>query len=65
MLFEPPIDLLTHLIGSRYAVAVIVCARAKDLINKIPTLLNGSSNMAIEYAANEVARGEVVGVSSK
>lgn len=65
MLFEPPIDLLTHLIGSCYAVAVIVGARAKDLINKIPTLLNGSSNMAIEYAANEVARGEVVGVSSK
>lgn len=65
MLFEPPIDLLTNLIGNRYAVAVVVGARAKDLINKIPTLLNGSSNMAIEYAANEVARGEVIGVSSK
>lgn len=63
MLFEPPIDLLTNLIGNRYAVAVVVGARAKDLINKIPTLLNGSSNMAIEYAANEVARGEVIGVS--
>ena len=63
MLFEPPIDLLTNLIGNRYAVAVIVGARAKDLINKIPTMLNGSSNMAIEYAANEVARGEVIGVS--
>ena len=65
MLFEPPIDLLTNLIGNRYAVAVVVGARAKDLINKIPTMLNGSSNMAIEYAANEVARGEVIGVSSK
>lgn len=65
MLFEPPIDLLTNLIGCRYAVAVIVGARAKDLENKIPTLLNGSSNLAIDYAANEVARGEVVGASSK
>lgn len=65
MLFEPPIDLLTNLIGNRYAVAVVVGARAKDLINKIPIMLNGSSNMAIEYAANEVARGEVIGVSSK
>ena len=37
----------------------------KDLENKIPTLLNGSANLAIDYAANEVARGEVIGVQSK
>jgi DNA-directed RNA polymerase subunit K/omega len=51
--------------GCRYAVAVIVGARAKDLENKIPSLLNGSGNLAIDYAANEVLRGEVIGVSSK
>lgn len=65
MLFEPPIDLLASIAGCRYAVAVIVGARAKDLENKIPTLLNGSANLAIDYAANELARGEVIGVQSK
>lgn len=65
MLFEPPIDLLVKKEGCRYAVAVIVGARAKDLANKIPTILNGSDNLAIDYAANEVARGEVIGVQSK
>lgn len=65
MLFEPPIDELAKNAGCRYAVAVIVGARAKDLENKIPTLLNGSSNAAIEYAAEELFKGEVVGVQSK
>ena len=65
MLFEPPIDKLTKLSGCRYAAVVIVGARAKDLINKISAMINGSSNLAIDYAANEVARGEVVGVQSK
>ena len=65
MLFEPPIDLLVERVGCRYAAPVIVGARAKDLENKIPTLLNGSANLAIDYAANEVARGEVIGVQSK
>ena len=64
-LFEPPIDALVKMLGCRYAVAVVVGARAKDLVNKIPALLNGSSNLAIDYAANEVLRGEVVGVQSK
>lgn len=64
MLFEPPIDLLVEKVGCRYMVAVIVGARAKDLENKIPTLLNGSANLAIDYAAKEIARGEVVGVKS-
>ncbi len=65
MLFEPPIDELVKKAGCRYAVAVIVGARAKDLENKIPTLLNGSANLAINHAAGEVANGEVVGVQSK
>ena len=65
MLFEPPIDLLAKMAGCRYAVAVVVGARAKDLENKIPTLLNGSANLAIDYAARELAKGEVVGVQSK
>ena len=65
MLFEPPIDLLAKLAGCRYAVAIIVGARAKDLENKIPTLLNGSANLAIDHAANELARGELIGVQSK
>jgi len=65
MLFEPPIDELVKRAGCRYAVAVIVGARAKDLENKIPTLLNGSANLAINYAANEVFKGEVVGVQTK
>ena len=65
MLFEPPIDNLVKVAGCRYAVAVIVGSRAKDLENKIPTLLNGSANLAINYAANELVKGEVVGVQSK
>lgn len=65
MLFEPPIDELARLAGCRYAVAVIVGARAKDLVNKIPTLLNGSASLAIDYAAKELLKGEVVGVQSK
>lgn len=65
MLFEPPIDELAKVAGCRYAAAIIVGARAKDLENKIPTLLNGSANLAIDYAANEVVKGEVVGVQSK
>lgn len=65
MLFEPPIDSLVKIAGCRYAVAVIVGARAKDLENKISSLLNGSANLAIDYAANEVFKGEVVGVQSK
>ena len=65
MLFEPPIDELSKKAGCRYAVAVIVGARAKDLENKIPTLLDGSANKAIAYAANELFKGEVIGVQSK
>lgn len=65
MLFEPPIDDLVKVAGCRYAVTVIVGARAKVLENKIPTLLNGSANLAIEYAAKELLKGEVVGVQSK
>jgi len=65
MLFEPPIDELVKKLGCRYAVAVVVGARAKDLENKIPTLLNGSANLAIDHAAKEVEQGEVVGVQSK
>lgn len=64
MLFEPPIDDLVKKAGCRYAVAAIVGARAKDLENKIPTLLNGSGNLAIDYAANELERGEIIGVQS-
>ena len=45
-------------------VAVVVGSRAKDLENKIPALLNGSANLAIDYAAKEVAKGEVIGVKS-
>ena len=65
MLFEPPIDELVKRAGCRYAVTVIVGARAKVLENKIPTLLNGSANLAIEHAAKELLNGEVVGVQSK
>lgn len=65
MLFEPPIDELARLAGCRYAVAIIVGARAKDLENKIASILNGSSNRAIQYAAEEVFKGEVIGVQSK
>ncbi|MBE5741403.1 MAG: hypothetical protein E7351_02625 [Clostridiales bacterium] len=65
MLFEPPIDELVKIAGCRYIVSVVVGARAKDLENKIPTLLNGSANLAIDYAANELMRGEVIGVQSK
>ena len=64
MLFEPPIDDLAKIAGCRYAVAVIVGARAKDLGNKIASLLNGSSNLAIDYAAKELFKGEVIGVQS-
>ena len=64
MLFEPPIDLLVKQTGCRYAAAIIVSARAKELMSKIAASLNGNSNLAIDYAAEEVARGEVVGTKS-
>ena len=38
MLFEPPIDDLVKVAGCRYAVTVIVGARAKVLENKIGLL---------------------------
>lgn len=65
MLFEPPIDLLVQKAGCRYAVAVICGARAKDLCNKISAMLNGSANLAIDFAANELLRGDIIGVQSK
>lgn len=65
MLFEPPIDELVKKVGCRYAVAVISGARAKVLVNKISTELNGSGNLAIDYAANEIMNGYIVGVQSK
>ncbi len=65
MLFEPPIDTLAKIAGNRYAVSIIVGARAKVLENKIATLINGSGNLAIDYAANELLKGEIVGVQSK
>lgn len=65
MLFEPPIDELAKMAGCRYAAAVVVGARAKDLENKIPALLNGSANLAIDYAAKELVKGEIIGVQSK
>ena len=61
----PPIDLLVNVAGNRYAVAAIVGARAKALISKMPNMLNGSANQAIELAANELLCGEVVGENSK
>ncbi len=64
-LFTPPIDMLVQKAGCRYAVAIIVGSRAKDLENKIPAMLNGSANMAIDYAANELLRGDIIGVKSK
>ncbi len=65
MLFEPPIDLLVKVAGCRYSAAVIIGARAKAIISKMSTMLNGSANQAIDYAANELLRGEIVGVVSK
>ena len=35
------------------------------LENKISSMLNGSANLAIDYAAKELLKGEVVGVQSK
>lgn len=65
MLFEPPIDDLVKVAGCRYVVTVIVGARAKVLENKMSTVFNGSANLAIEHAAKELLKGEVVGVQSK
>ena len=64
MLFEPPIDDLVEKAGNRYSVAVIVGAQAKELSNRIPTLLNGSDNIAIDYAAKQLVNGEVIGVKT-
>ncbi len=64
MLFEPPIDELAGKLGCRYAVAIVVGARAKDVANKYGSTI-GTENMAIDYSANEVLKGEVIGVQSK
>ncbi len=60
MLFEPPIDEIANKIGNVYTATIIIGARAKELESKIPTLLNGSSNLAIEYACKEVHSGKVI-----
>ncbi len=62
MLFEPPIDDLVKASGNVYIATVVMGARAKELQNKIPGLLQESSSVAIEYAANEIKNGEVIGV---
>lgn len=65
MLFEPPIDDIVKKIGNVYTATVIIGARAKELESKIPALLQGSSNLAIEYAAREVYSGKVTAVKVK
>ena len=60
MLFEPPIDEIAKRIGNVYTATIVIGARAKELESKIPGLLNGSSNLAIEYACKEVHSGKVV-----
>lgn len=62
MLFEPPIDEIVAQAGNVYIATVIMGARAKELENKIPALLQNSSNMAIEYAAKEIYQGKVKAV---
>ncbi|MDD4351129.1 MAG: hypothetical protein PHP83_02985 [Clostridia bacterium] len=65
MLFEPPIDEVVKAAGNAYIATIIIGARAKELQNKIPALLQASSSLAITYAAEEVKNGEVIGVSVK
>lgn len=65
MLFEPPIDEVVKAAGNSYIATIIIGARAKELQNKIPALLQASSSLAITYAAEEVKNGEVIGVSVK
>lgn len=65
MLFEPPIDDVVKAAGNAYIATILIGARAKELQNKIPALLQASSSIAITYAAEEVRNGEVIGVSVK
>ena len=62
MLFEPPIDEIVKNAGNAYIATVIISARAKELENKIPALLQGSSNLAIEYASKELFEGKIKAV---
>ena len=54
------IDEIAKKIGNVYTATIVIGARAKELESKIPALLNGSSNLAIEYACKEVHSGKVV-----
>ena len=65
MLFEPPIDEIANKVGNVYTATIIIGARAKELESKIPALLQGSSNLAIEYAAKDVHSGTVVAIKAK
>ncbi len=65
MLFEPPIDEIANKVGNVYSATIIIGARAKELESKIPALLQGSSNLAIEYACKEVHSGKVIAVPAK
>ncbi len=65
MLFEPPIDEISKKIGNVYTATIVIGARAKELESKIPALLQGSSNLAIEYAAKEVFNGKITAVKAK
>lgn len=64
MLFEPPIDDIVEAAGNVYVATVVMAARAKELQNKIPALLEGNNNLAIQYAAQEVCNKEVIGVNT-
>lgn len=64
MLFEPPIDDVVNAAGNVYIATVLMSARAKELQNKIPALLEGNNNLAIYYAAQEVCNKEVIGINT-
>ena len=60
MLFEPPIDDLVKVTGNKYALTVLMAARARELNKKLSGMTQGNANTAIGMAADEVLSGEIV-----
>jgi len=56
----PKIEECTALVGSKYALAVVLAKRAKDLTQKMPGEFTDSNVKELSYALNEIANGTIV-----
>jgi DNA-directed RNA polymerase subunit omega len=56
----PKIENCVEKAGNKYALAILVSKRAKDLINKSPGLFADGNVKEISYALDEILTGKLV-----